>query len=237
MLGIISALLFEKNGLLNQVKLTESLQICGIEFHLGYVDNTNLVIAACGEGKVNAARCAQIMISLFKVNNIINIGVAGALNDNLKSGDVIVANSVVQHDFDMTAINVPLGLVPQGERTQEYPWGHKAHVYIPCTDHLNKTISNALAEIGISYYEGTIATGDTFISSETQKKHIIEHFGAVACDMEGAAIGHVCNAANVGFAEIRKISDNADDNAPESYFAYQNNFSIEDIVLKVIQKL
>lgn len=98
-------------------------------------------------------------------------------------------------------------------------------------------MKNALNDLKVKYCEGTIATGDLFVANKKTKAHIIEAFGAIACEMEGAAIGHVCASANIGFAEMRKISDGADDSANDKYFEYSNKYSVEDIVLKVFDYL
>jgi adenosylhomocysteine nucleosidase len=64
---------------------------------------------------------------------------------------------------------------------------------------------------------GTIATGDQFIGSQAVKDRIVNTFGAIACEMEGAAIGQVCYVNKVPFAVIRAISDDADGGACEDY--------------------
>ena len=58
---------------------------------------------------------------------------------------------------------------------------------------------------------GTIASGDVFVADEGKKLFIRENFGAIACEMEGAAIGHVCYINNIPFGVLRTISDGGDD--------------------------
>ena len=234
MLGVISALSFENQGLMNRLKIQKTETICGIVFSIAAHDDKKIVIAACGEGKVNAARCAQIMVTYYKVSKIINIGVAGALDDQIKPGDLIVAETVVQHDFDMTPINVPLGLVPMGERTSLKPWGNMAEVFYPCSKDMISVIDNILHQINAPYHKGTIATGDVFVSSRNQREYIQNSFSAIACDMEGAAIAHVCKAAQIEFGELRKISDCADEGASKNYLEYRSVYSIEEIALMII---
>ena len=55
-------------------------------------------------GKVNSARTTQILIDNFKLDYIINIGVAGGINSNLNIGDIIIGEKLVQYDFDLTKI-------------------------------------------------------------------------------------------------------------------------------------
>jgi adenosylhomocysteine nucleosidase len=62
-----------------------------------------------------------------------------------------------------------------------------------------------------------IASGDQFINSAERKAFIRDTFGAIACEMEGAAIGHVCYVGGVDFVIIRCISDNASGEAEMEY--------------------
>ena len=64
---------------------------------------------------------------------------------------------------------------------------------------------------------GVIASGDQFISSSERKSAIVETFGAIACEMEGASIGQVCYVNRVPFCVLRAISDSADGSSHMDY--------------------
>ena len=237
MIGIISAMSFEKQGILRVLKDESVNEICGIVFHEGKLGEKDIVLAACGEGKVNAARCSQIMVSHYNVSTIINVGVAGSLNRNIRKGELVLAQSVVQHDFDMRAIEVPLGLVPRGNRSKEHRWGDKAVTYIHSSLDIHESIKKTLTDLGLVFHEGVIATGDRFIADQQEKERIASMFNAIACEMEGAAIALVCLEANVKFAEIRDISDNADDQAGSNFFDYSTRYTLENIILEIMKDL
>ena len=55
------------------------------------------------------------------------------------------------------------------------------------------------------------------ITDSLEKDFIKNTFSAIACEMEGAAIGHVCYVNGVDFAVIRSISDNASGEADMEY--------------------
>ena len=59
-----------------------------------------VVAATCGVGKVNAAVCAQMLISRFGADYVINSGVAGALSDRLRILDLVAARTVFYHDLE-----------------------------------------------------------------------------------------------------------------------------------------
>ena len=74
--------------------------------------------------------------------------------------------------------------------------------------------------LGIRTETGVIASGDQFISSAERKDAIVKTFGAIACEMEGAAIGQVCFVNEIPFVVIRSISDDASGHAPVSYESF-----------------
>ena len=72
-------------------------------------------------------------------------------------------------------------------------------------------------------HRGPIATGDTFVADHDSKRRIHDTFGALACEMEGAAIAQVAQAAHVPFLVVRAISDLADGSASESYANFERH--------------
>lgn len=211
MTGIIAALSIEVEGFREITEPEERLSYGGIDFTWGRINGRDVVFAVCGVGKVNAAICAQTMILKFKPGVIINTGVAGAVASGLKVGDIAIATSVVQHDFDCTAIGEEMGLVTCGDA---------ALVNIPCAGRIVEAVEAAARAEGIDTLRGIIASGDQFIASSGRKDEIAAGFGAIACEMEGAAIGQVCRASKVDFAVIRAISDSADSGAPVDFPAF-----------------
>ena len=111
MIGIIAAMDIELAALLGDLSEPKSEQIGAFTFHTGSIAGRAAVLCKCGIGKVFAALCAQTMCLSFDLDCIINTGVAGGLADGLCVLDVVVADSVVQHDMDTSAIGDPVGLI------------------------------------------------------------------------------------------------------------------------------
>lgn len=208
-LGIIAAMKIEAE--LIEAAMTDIVrETCGsIEYCLGKIGTTDIVLAVCGIGKVFAAICAQTMIVKYAPDAVINTGVGGTLTKKLSVGDVAVSSAVVQHDMDTSALGDPVGLI-SGINIVE----------IPADAALAEKISAIVKSMGINTVTGTIATGDQFIGNQETKNRIADTFGAIACEMEGAAIGQVCYVNKVPFAVIRAISDDADGGACEDYPAF-----------------
>lgn len=203
--GIIGAMDVEVESIATNMQDVEHKVVSGIPFSKGTLSGKPVVLARCGIGKVNAAICAQIMISVFGVNEIINTGVAGGVAKGIKRNDVVIAERFVQHDVDTSAIGDQVGFVSTINK-----------VYFDTDKGITASLKAAIGNKACTVM-GTVATGDQFIADKKNGKKIHERFNASACDMEGGAIAQVCLMANVPFGAVRCISDSADEKAHMDY--------------------
>ena len=223
MIGIICAMAVEIKGLREKMDNREDFNYAGVAFSRGTIDGREVVAAECGIGKVNAAMCAQMMIDRFAPEMIINSGVAGALVEDVTLCDMVVATEVVQHDMNATALGDPLG---------ETNFPDENRIYFPC----DKGIADRLYEIsktveGSNTFRGRIASGDLFVSRRSKRERINIRFNALACEMEGAAIGHVCFRNGVPFCVFRVISDDLNKNQAMDFKAFCNIASRRSIMI------
>lgn len=207
-LGIIGAMAVEVDSLKKKMAVTENVEIAGMRFLKGRLGKTDIIIAQCGIGKVFAAACTQAMIMRFSPDYILNIGVCGSLTGDVKTGDIILGERALQYDMDTSAVGDPVGLISGINK-----------IYFECSDELNSAIEKVIAEKGINYKKGVVATGDRFISSSQLTEYLRKNFDAVGGDMESGAIGHVCYINGVEFSILRAMSDSGDESADTDYKA------------------
>ena len=209
-IGIIGAMEEEIENIKPYIDIISTKNIVGVDFYMGKMGGNNVVLVRSGIGKVNAAVCSQVLIDLYAVDYIINVGVAGAINKDLKIGDVVIATDTMHHDMDTTYFGDDIGIIPRMEES-----AFKA--------------DNELIEIALkSSYDvlennnvvtGRIVSGDQFLCDIEKKNKIWSHFKASCVDMESAAIGQACYLNKIPFCIIRSISDNSDeDNQYENFF-------------------
>lgn len=206
MIGIIAAMNVEMDNLRSHIENPVSETISGIRFVSGMLEGREVVTAVCGVGKVFAALCAQTMILRYHPEFILNTGVAGTLCDALNVCSVAISSGVVQHDMDTSALGDPVGMISGINK-----------VILPADDALAGQLSACAKVLGIRTQTGIIASGDQFIADSTRKETIVRQFGAIACEMEGAAIGQVCHVNQIPFCVLRTISDNADGSSSSDY--------------------
>ena len=196
-IGIIAAEDKEMLAIKNKMTKIEEEKIYNLTFYKGYINNKKAILVKCGVGKVNATRTTQILIDKFEIESVINIGSAGGINDNLKIGDVVIGEKLVQHDFDVTVFDREKGFIPD------------TGTFFESDKTLIKNIKQALRDINEDFniHIGIIATGDIFLTDIEIKEKIKSEFNAECVEMEGAAIAQTCKLNNIPFVVIRGISD------------------------------
>ncbi len=204
-IAIMGAMVEEITPLLDFFGTYETLEFAKNRYYTTTYKGMELVIAYSKIGKVNASLTATTLIEKFGAEQLLFSGVAGALNPNLRIGDVLVATALAQHDLDITAFGHPHGYVPEGS------------VYVD-TDASLRALAHKVAKAqNISLQEGIIATGDQFICDGVKKEWIHTTFKADATEMEGASVAVVCDALKIPFCVLRAISDAADMDAGFSF--------------------
>lgn len=201
--GIIVAMQEELEEILNIMNNIEEKEIYEISFISGKIEDIEVVVVKSGVGKVNAARTTQILIDKLNVKSVINVGSAGALNPFLNIGDIVIADKLIQHDFDITAFDHDKG----------YITGVGDYIY--SNDELVKKLQNTVNKIENKAYKvitGVIASGDIFCTDINMKNKIYSKFNAECVEMEGAAIAQVCYLDKIPFVVLRSISDSPNGN-------------------------
>ncbi len=196
--AIIAAMEEEVNEIKRIMKDIKEKNIYELIILEGKIQNKECVLLKCEVGKVNAARCTQILIDNYDIEYVINVGTAGAGNDSLNIGDIVIGKKLVQHDFDITAFGHKKGYISN--------IGENISSNINLVDKFEKTANN-IKNRTYNIKVGTIASGDIFCNDINMKEKINNKFDADAIEMEGAAIAQVCYLDKIPFIIIRSISD------------------------------
>ncbi len=201
-IGIIAAMPCEIELISNSLENKSVEIIAGTEYYSGEIGNYDVILMQCGMGKVSAGAGAQAMITAYHPDYIINTGCAGALSQALNVGDIVIADHTIEWDLDTIDIGNPRG-------------------YVTALDKIEMTADEDLSDKIIAVFDdnenitrGLIVSGDQFVSKDEQRELILSAFPDALCtEMEGAAIGHVCEQNQVPFCIIRCMSDNANGNS------------------------
>ena len=158
-----------------------------------YQVRENVIACAGGVGKVNAAMSAQLLITRYQPDVVVNVGVAGCF-ENVPIGTLVLPTGFVQHDSDTTALGDPVGLVSTVNLV-EFPTAYRQQAQA------------AMDKTGLSYRTGLVATGDWFATDTPRSHWIYETFHPLLCEMEGGSVAQVCHRNGVPFLALKSVSD------------------------------
>jgi adenosylhomocysteine nucleosidase len=203
-IGVVSALEEEIQPLIEATDAVDESKWGKRPVYRGVVGKCEVVLIACGVGKVKAAACTQHLIDRFSVEAVISCGVAGAVNPRLRIGDIIISKRALQHDFDPGD--------PELLKKLRKRW-------LEADPKLMKLALEVGEDLGFQgrIHQGSVLTGDQAIVSEERRQWLWETFRGDCVEMEGAAVAKVCQLNNVPFLIVRAISDSATEEAEAEF--------------------
>lgn len=211
-IGIIAAMEEELKLLVENLEDKSQETVLSNVYYSGRYDEHELVLVQSGVGKVMSAMSVAILVESFKVDAIINTGSAGAVATGLNVGDVVVADTLVYHDVDLTAFGYDYG-----QMSMQPLYFHSDKTFV-------STFEAVLSKEEMTSKIGLIATGDSFIAGQEKIDVIKGHFPQVlAVEMEGAAIAQAAQATGKPFVVVRAMSDTA---------AHDANITFDEFIIE-----
>jgi hopanoid-associated phosphorylase len=184
-IGIISALSSEGRCLTgNTIPVNKPVRI-----------NQYTVAMICGMGEDNARFAAQTLLKL-NVSTLVSWGTAGALTENIHSGDLVLADSIIKNDGNKYSFDAE--------------W--------------NKYIINELCNTTLKIHQGMIAHAGQVLATAEDKKKLHDDTNALSVDMESLAIAQIANKEKLPCVSIRAIVDEASQCIPEAVIKNTDSF-------------
>jgi adenosylhomocysteine nucleosidase len=154
----------------------------------------NSVLVICsGAGGENARKAAETLVS-NGATHLISWGCAAALSPELKSGDLTLADSLLD--------------------TQ--------HVQITIDSAWHAQVKNSLAK-SLSVHTGTLLESLQIVALSSDKKQLHTKTNAIVLDMESVAIAKVAQEKNLPFLAIRAIADPVTMDLPKAVSVAMND--------------
>lgn len=220
-IGILGAMPEEISGVVGLLNNKKEVVKGMRTYYTGTINKIEVVVVFSRWGKVASATTVTHLIVEFDITHLIFTGVAGAIDNRLNIGDLVIANSLVQHDLDARPIMNQFE-IPLLGKTLLSPPNEMLDLAIKSIGDLIK--DNVLMTLIASNEQdqfsllnpklivGQIASGDKFFSNNVDKNNLLEVLPEVLCvEMEGAAVAQVCFEYNIPYIIIRIISDEANE--------------------------
>jgi len=219
-LGITSEILpIEK-----RLQDSREVVVRGYVFRLGTLEGRQVVVGRSGAGKVNASIAATVLIGHFNPSTLLFSGTAGAIDPDLRPGDVVIGQTVAQYDV---GLQTPNGITRRGMRNAVT--GSLDPLLVPAPEALLAAAKRAAQRLTLPpvkipdgdhvprIVEGVIVTGDVFLADTARREELRSSLGATAIEMEGAAVVQTCRQFSVSCLVIRSVTDRADAHALGNY--------------------
>jgi adenosylhomocysteine nucleosidase len=184
--------------------LHHSLSTLGLESHkdsLGRLDvhhfpALNITLARGGHGKTQFGIQTQHLMDHGKFNLVICAGAAGALAPEVRVGDLIVATSTVEHDFNNRFVPRP---------KPQFKGDAKS---------IDQLKALKLQDAGFKVHFGRMAGGDEDVIDVKRGAELHRTHHALAVAWEGVGGARACAFSEVPFLELRGATDTANHAAP-----------------------
>ncbi|RKZ43354.1 MAG: hypothetical protein DRQ58_12675 [Gammaproteobacteria bacterium] len=171
--------------------------------------NQYTVAIICGMGEDNARFAAHTLLKL-NIGTLVSWGTAGALIENIRSGDLILADSIVANDGNKYSFDAE--------------W--------------NEYIINELRNTSLKIHHGMIAHAGQVLTTAEDKKKLHDETNALSVDMESLAIARIAHKEKLPCVSIRAIVDEASQCIPAAIINNTDAFgrpSLFPLVSSLIQ--
>ncbi len=179
-----------------------------------------VVLAESGVGKVAAGATAALLLHAFGCRAIVVAGVAGGIDPDVGIGDIVIADRLIQHDYGHRTSeglrHCRPGVAPLGPSRERIDFtlspGLLATLRAALAGLLLPEMPGDLSGAGRQAITprlrfGVIVSGDQFINCEATRDELHRVHGALAVEMEGAAVAQVAETVGVPCVVVRSVSD------------------------------
>ena len=194
-IGILIAVRRELDVFLKSGESLTEEHVAGKTVYKTVMEGHEICAVQSGCGQIDAAAGTMLLIAHCGCDMVINYGVTGALEEELRVEDLFVVDRVCNYDYDTSQFD-PV----KPAQYMEYP-----DEFIPLDAGLVEWIIGKFPDLR----KVADASGNRFVE-EREEKLRLRAMGCSICDMELAAIARVCERAGVKCLSIKCISDTFD---------------------------
>ena len=195
-IGLLIAIERELDAFLQSGEERTEETVAGRTIYKTRMEGHDIYAVKSGCGEIDAAAATMMLIVKYGCEIILNFGVTGALEEDLKVEDLFVAEKAWHYDFDVT----PFADCVKVGQYEEYP-----DEFIPLDAGLVKLVVEKLPGIR----KIAVASGDKFVEKRAEKLRLRES-GCGICEMELAGIARTCERSAVKCLAVKCISDTFD---------------------------
>ncbi len=207
-IAIVVAMQKEATELVNIIEDQKIHHVGDIDVVEGTIEQHTVFVAVCGIGKAYAAAATQLLIDKVKPTVVLNVGMASSCVDDVKKGDIVCGCEFKYHDFDYLS----------AERLEQAP------PKVIADKRVLKLAKEACRQLSLQYYEGNVASGDNFVTTDFNRELVKNKTNCICVDTCSAAIAQISSRNGVPFGVIKIISDFAGNDTIEEISVSLNKY-------------
>ena len=200
-IGLLIAIKRELAAFLQSGEEKTEEVVAGRTIYKTCMEGHEIYAVQSGCGEIDAAAATMLLIVRYGCGLVLNFGVSGALEEDLKVEDLFAVEKVWHYDFDVT----PFADFVKIGQYEEYP-----DEFIPLDAELVKLVTERIPGVR----KITAASGDKFVEDRAEKLRLRAK-GCGICEMEAAAIARTCERNGARCLSIKCISDTFDGNGED----------------------
>jgi 5'-methylthioadenosine/S-adenosylhomocysteine nucleosidase len=199
-------------------------ELWGIPYWQGEIEGKPVIVAITGIGKVYTAMTTTLFLTELKPRVVLMSGTGARINQQLRTGDVIVAGTLYEHDYgsltrnDMVyrPFNSPAN---GGEVENKFA---PPNTLLELADRAMATYRSPQVTANGATYEvkvrrGVVASADLFGMTQQRIDNLRTHFHTDIVEMESAPLGRVCQTFGVPYLVVRAGSNEAQEAPNDDY--------------------
>jgi adenosylhomocysteine nucleosidase len=194
MLLIATALAEELQTVLNLCSRRRKIRCGRVPVWTGVRAGATVHLLKLGAGPARSAATLERALTGLRATSVLVIGYAGALDPDLKQGELVVVERA--HLLAEELQNVSVSEISLASSWQ-----------LAGADELFILAHGA----GLAVRRGTALTSSSIIGVPEHKRVLFQRFGAAIVDMETAALARVASTLAIPLSCVRAVSDEADD--------------------------
>ncbi len=202
----------------------EKKSLWGIPYWQGKLHGKPVVVAITGIGKTYTAMTTTLFIKEFKPRLVLMTGTGARINQQLRTGDVIVATHTYEHDYGSLTKNDmvyrPMNSPDDGKEVKN-EFKPTSSLLLIAQKAMDAYEPQSVTANGSTYKNsvryGIVSSSDLFGVPQVRIDSLRNNFKTDIMEMESAPLGHVCEALGVPYLIVRSGSNVAQEAPNDDY--------------------
>jgi adenosylhomocysteine nucleosidase/futalosine hydrolase len=221
---ILGAVPQEITVLVDALEDVSKNRLWGIPYWQGLLHGKPVAVAITGIGKVYTAMTATLFLAELKPRLVVMTGTGARINQTLRTGDVIVAETLFEHDYGSLTrddmVYRPFNSPIDGAEV-ENRFSPSASLLASAEQAISSyecpEIANDGAPYTVKVRRGTVSSSDLFGMTEQRIERLRERFNTDIVEMESAPLARLCQTFSVPYLVVRAGSNGAQEAPNDDY--------------------